>query len=87
MGVGVGMRARGAARQVCYAGDGVRVLRFETLRRDWAAWSREVLGREVPLPCSNSSGTGSGHYSDAFAGDQVGGWWRGGIVMDIAPKP
>ena len=49
------------------------MLRFETLRRDWASFTREVLGREVPLPYSNSSATTGKalHYSEEYAGEQV----------------
>lgn len=69
--------------QVAFAGEGVRVLRYETLRRDWASWSMEMLGREVPLPYSNSSAPSgkAGHYSEEYAGDQVrGAQERSGIL-------
>lgn len=57
--------------QVSYTGSegcGVRILRFENLSREWAKFTRDTLGREIPLPVTNESGA-TRHYSEEYKDD------------------
>ena len=48
-------------------GSGVRILRFESLSRDWDRFAAEALGRTLPLPYTNDSGRTAGrHYSEEY---------------------